>query len=687
MEQLMEITSPFGDAVRFETMQAREELGRLAEYDITVLSAKETLLPKDILGQSVTVIHNGLEAGPRHFNACVTRFGLVGVEGRYFRYRIVAHTWLWLLTRSADCRIFQNKSVPDIVREIFGKYADASFDFRLTGSYAPLEYCVQYRESDFDFVSRLLETEGIYYFLKHAPGKHTVVLCDSISAHKPVVGHPSIRFLPEGGRGRAENKTIGQWMSAREIRTGMTELDDYDFERPSLDLKKSSKVSSSDGGAKFEVYDYPGDYLRTADGERYVKTRLEALRIPYEVMEGRSGVVEIASGATFTLQEHPRDDQNREYLVVSAEYDMVHGGHETGTGQGSSHSCRFTAMPTAEVFRPERRTPRAIVRGPQTAVVVGPAGEEIYTDKYGRVKVQFHWDRLGRKDENASCWVRVSHPWAGKNWGMVALPRIGQEVIVDFLEGNPDRPIITGRVYNAEQMPPYALPANMTQTGIKTRSSKGGSPANFNELRFEDKKGEEQVYVHAERNFDGVIENCETRSIGVDRSKSVGHDETVSVGHDRSESVQNNESISIGVNRDLAVGADASTSVGSNRSITVGSNESHDVGGRRNRRVGGDEHVDIGANLTETIGKNVTLSIGENQSVTVGKDGRVQLGKSYYLEAADAITFKTGDASITLKKDGTITIQGRDIAIKGSGKVSVKASGEVAIKGMKIASN
>jgi len=366
---------------------------------------------------------------------------------------------------------------------------------------------------------------------------------------------------------------------------------------------------------------------------------------------------------------------------------MVHGGHETGAGQGSSHSCRFTAMPTTEVFRPERRTPRAIVREPQTAVVVGPAGEEIYTDKYGRVKVQFHWDRVGRRDENASCWVRVSHPWAGKNWGMVALPRIGQEVIVDFLEGNPDRPIITGRVYNAEQMPPYALPANMTQTGIKTRSSKGGTPANFNELRFEDKKGEEQVYVHAERNFDGVIENCETRSIGVDRSKTVGHDETVSVGHDRIESVQNNESITIGVNRDLTVGADASTAVGSDRSISVGANESHHVGGRRNRSVGGDEHVDIGADLSETVSRNVTLSIGENQSVSVGKDGRVKLGKTYYLEAADAITFKTGDASITLKKDGTITIQGRDITIKGSGKVSVKASSDVVIKGSKIASN
>jgi uncharacterized protein involved in type VI secretion and phage assembly len=375
MEQLMEITSPFGDAVRFETMQAREELGRLAEYDITVLSAKETLLPKDILGQGVTVIHNGLEAGPRHFNACVTRFGLVGVEGRYFRYRIVAHTWLWLLTRSADCRIFQNKSVPDIVREIFGKYPDASFDFRLTGSYPSLDYCVQYRESDFDFISRLLETEGIYYFLKHAPGKHTVVLCDSISAHKPVVGHASIRFLPEGGRGRAENKTIGEWMSAREIRTGMTELDDYDFERPSLE---------------------------------------------------------------------------------------------------------------------------PIVQGPQTAIVVGPAGDEIYTDKYGRVKVQFHWDRYGKKDQNSSCWIRVSHPWAGQNWGMIAIPRIGQEVIVEFLEGDPDRPIITGRVYNADQMPPYALPANMTQTGIKTRSTKGGGVANFNEIRFEDKKGAEQVYIHAE---------------------------------------------------------------------------------------------------------------------------------------------------------------------------------------------
>jgi type VI secretion system secreted protein VgrG len=344
-------------------------------------------------------------------------------------------------------------------------------------------------------------------------------------------------------------------------------------------------------------------------------------------------------------------------------------------------------MPSVEAFRPVQSSIKSLVRGPQTAVVVGPAGEEIYTDKFGRVKVQFHWDRVGKKDENSSCWVRVSHPWAGKNWGMVALPRIGQEVIVDFLEGDPDRPIITGRVYNAEQMPPYTLPGNMTQTGIKSRSTKQGTPDNFNEFRFEDKKGQEQVYVHAEKDFDGIIEHNETRAIGNDRSKTVGHDETVSVSHDRNESVGNNEGISIGVNRSLDVGSNATTSVGANRSITVGKDESHDVSGKRQRSVGKDESVEVGENLSETVGKNVTVSIGENQTLSVGKDSKSQIGKKYYLEAGDEITLKTGDASITMKKDGSITIKGKDITIEGSGKIGVKASGDVVIKGSKIANN
>jgi type VI secretion system secreted protein VgrG len=328
-------------------------------------------------------------------------------------------------------------------------------------------------------------------------------------------------------------------------------------------------------------------------------------------------------------------------------------------------------------------------------VVVGPAGEEIYVDKYGRVKIQFHWDRFGTNDENSSCWVRVSHPWAGKNWGMIAIPRIGQEVIVDFLEGDADQPIITGRVYNADQMPPYDLPANATQTGIKSRSSKGGSTANFNELRFEDKKGSEQVFLHAEKNQDIEVENDETHWVGHDRTKTIDHDETTHVKHDRTETVDNNETISIGKDRSETVGNNETISISKNRTEDVGDNETISIGKNRSETVGENETIDIAKNRDRTVGQNETINIGKNQTIevaeirqtTIGKDDMNQVAKKFYLEAGDEITLKTGNASITMKKDGTIQIKGKDITIIGSGKINAKASGDMVLKGSKIAQN
>jgi type VI secretion system secreted protein VgrG len=389
----------------------------------------------------------------------------------------------------------------------------------------------------------------------------------------------------------------------------------------------------------------------------------------------------------------------------------------------------FTALNSRQDFRPPRSTVKPIVQGPQTAIVVGPSGDEIYTDKYGRVKVQFHWDRYGKKDEHSSCWVRVSHPWAGKNWGFIAIPRIGQEVIVEFLEGDPDQPIITGRVYNAEQMPPYDLPANMTQTGIKTRSSKGGGVANFNELRFEDKKGSEQLFIHAEKNQDIEVENDETHWVGHDRSKTVDHDELVHVKHDRNEQVDNNETIVIGVdqsetvgrNRIVQIGANHSETIGAAMSIVVGANltetvavnyaetvggameltvgaalaitvgaaMAETVGGAKTETVGVSKSESVGSDRTLTVGSNVTESVGGNQTVSVGKDLKETIAGQHVVEvtkeamvqakkvqivADDEISLKTGDAEIIMKKNGDITIKGNKITVKGSGDVIIKGS-------------
>jgi type VI secretion system secreted protein VgrG len=445
----------------------------------------------------------------------------------------------------------------------------------------------------------------------------------------------------------------------------------------------------------------------------------------------------LCAGGLFSLKGYPREDQNREYLVTSVRHSISVDDYHSGSKGGSpaDYTNNFTVIVSKTPFRSARITPKPIVQGPQTAVVTGPAGEEIYTDEHGRVKLKFHWDRHNKKDENSSCWVRVSQLWAGKNWGGIHIPRIGQEVIVEFLEGDPDRPIVTGRVYNGEQVPPYALPANKTQSGIKSRSSKGGSGANFNEIRMEDKKGEEQLYIHAEKNQDNVVENDETTTVGHDRTEDVGHDETIHIGNNRTETVDVDETITIGNNRTETVGVNESITVGANRTRSVGGSESVAVAMQRTHMVGINETigigaaqeigigafqavaigayqtVDIGANQSINIGVNQDTKVGSNQSLAVGGnqsesvDGNVsvsvdgnrgtsikgndslKVGKNLVIDAGDSVTIKTGSASITMKKDGTIVIKGKDITVEGSGKIDAKASKNIVMKGQKILQN
>jgi type VI secretion system secreted protein VgrG len=594
-------------------------------------------------------------------------------------------------------------TVPDIVKKVLGDEATNSFKFELTGSYAPWNYCVQYRETDLNFVSRLLEAEGIYYYIRHEDGRHTMVMTDSSSKHEAFQSDP-IPFVAPEDLVRGDIEHINSWTLIREIQPAVYAHSDYDFEKPSVNLLTQKAAPYGFQAATHEIFDYPGEYIVAKDGSQDAAVRIEEFVAQFATAQGTSNVRPLTVGFTFKMTGSPRADQNAEHLVTAATYDLSFTNYESiPDPEGAHYSCGFVAIPVKQPFRPKRLTPRPFVQGPQTAVVVGPAGEEIFTDKYSRVKVQFHWDRQGKKDADSSCWIRVSQPWAGKGWGAIAIPRIGQEVIVDFLEGDPDQPIITGRVYNAEQMPPYALPANMTQTGIKTRSSLGGAPDNFNEIRFEDKKGAEQLFIHAEKNQDIEVENDETHWVGHDRKKTIDHDETTHVKHDRTETVDNNETITIGVNRTESVGKEESITIGGNRtesvaknetiSITknriesVGENEGVDIGKDRTLSVGKNESIDIGDSRTDSVGKNETVQIGKNRQGNVGENDSLKVGKNYLVDAGDSITIKTGSASITMKKDGTITLKGKDITIEGSGKVNVKASSDVVIKGSKVTQN
>jgi type VI secretion system secreted protein VgrG len=669
-----ELTTPLGgDALLFRAMRGHEELGRLSRFELSALSARGDIAPGDLLGKSVTVTielrAGGRRYSERHLHGYVTHFAQAGMVGRYYEYRLTVRPWLWFLTRTADCRIFQDKTVPEIVKAVFGDHpAVASFEDGLTGTYAKREYCVQYRESDFAFVSRLLEEEGIYYYFEHGKGQHVMKLVDSYSGHRRLAPGWEISYYASGEKVRADEEFIHAWTFGVGIQPGFVALDDYDFTKPKADLAARAKLVQAHERADYEWFDAPGEYLDPGMGEQYARARIDEFHARYEQAEAVCNVRALEVGRLFTLTNAPRRDQEREYLVVRAESELRDNAYESAaTDEAATYRCTFTALQSQQQFRPARTTRRPTVKGLHSAVVVGPANEEIWCDRYGRVKVQFHWDRYGKKNENSSCWIRVSHPWAGANWGMVALPRIGQEVVVDFLEGDPDQPLIVGRVYNADQMPPYDLPANKTQTGIKSRSALKGGPANFNEIRFEDKKDAEQLYIHAERNQDIEVEKDETHTVGNDRTKTIGHDEKTEIGHNRTEHVVADEFITVGGNRTRGVDGNEvvgvkltrTHGVGINELITVGGAQEILVGGLRTVTVGGAQIVAVGLHMTETVGRSLSISAGTE------------------------ITLQTGASSIVMRKDGTITIEGKEITIAASEKIKVSAQRELEMDGGK----
>lgn len=710
----------------FHRLEGQEQLGRLYRYRLVLLGERADIALEELLGKgmTVTVLLEGDQR--RHFHGLVACAAYVGQEGIYSRYEVELVPWLWFLGRGRDCRIFQHKSVPEIVQTVFEGWSVADFELKLDESYAPRDYTVQYRESDLDFVCRLLEDEGIYFFHRHRDGGHTLVLADGEAAHAAAPGYERLPFFPPDQPARRERDHVFAWLAQADVRPGTATLRDFDFEKPRADLTGTDADPKPHALAAAEVYDYPGGYRELALGDRRARVRLEELQVDHVRAKGEANAGGIACGNRLDLERHPRADQNRTYLVVAAGYDIQSEGYRSAADTGREQFlCTFEAQELRVPFRPSRTTPRPSVGGPQTATVTGPAGEEIHTDKYGRVKVQFHWDRQGKRDQDSSCWVRVSQAWAGAAWGGIHIPRIGQEVIVDFLEGDPDQPIITGRVYNALAMPPYGLPANATQSGIKSNSSKGGGGSN--ELRFEDKKGAEQVWLHAQKNEDIVVENDktekvghdETIAIGNDRGESVGHDETLAVGNNRTRTVGVNETVTVGSNQAVTVGgmrtdtvalaevrtvgAAQQQTVGAARNVSVGAIQAHEVGLSDSWQIGTSRSVDIGTSDSLNTGSDRSADIGGgdslkvakdrsgdvsgNDSLTVGKDGTITIGKNLAISAGDQITITTGKASITMKKDGTITIAGKDITIDASGKINVKASGNITMKGQKILQN
>lgn len=532
--RLIKLETPLGkDKLLVQSFSGEEEISRLFRFHLDLVSEEPSIKPEDIVGKNVTlIVMQSDESTERCFNGYISRFSHLPSRGRYSHYQAEIVPWPWFLTLAADCKIFQEKTVPDIIEEVFGQFGFNDYRFDNQGQHNAREYCVQYRESAFQFVSRLLEEEGIFYFFEHEKGKHTLVMADHKGSHQPCPYQNEIDLELSAGTGFSrENDTISNWERHYEYRTGKWSQTDYNFETPSTKLFTTvDTIVKLDKNKSYEVYDYPGEYLNKGDGDTLTKLRMEEEEVGYDVVSGNSDCRSMVSGFKFTLKRHPQRDQNKTYILTS----VAHSGQQSGfAGEDEQYDAHyansFRCIPDSVTFRPSRLTPRPVVRGTQTAVVVGPSGEEIYTEGHGRVKVQFPWDRVGQKDDKSSCWIRVSQPWAGKGWGAVWLPRIGQEVVVDFLEGDPDRPIIIGRVYNAEQPPPYSLPGDQTQSGFKSRSSKGGGTDDFNEIRFEDKKGSEMITVHAQKDLDTTVENDETRLVENNRTTTIVNNETKTI--------------------------------------------------------------------------------------------------------------------------------------------------------------
>jgi len=505
--QPIDLVGPLADTFLFHRMTAREELGRLFELSVDCLSKDFAVRSTDLLGRTLTVRLELPRGGWRYFDGHVCRFGYLGVtaSGRYARYHLLVRPWLWFLTRSADCRIFQDKTVPEILREVFREHGFSDIEEALYGEYRRWEYCVQYRETDFDFVSRLMEQEGIYYYFRHehedGRGRHILVLADDYSAHVRGAGYETVHFQRATEARPGEIESIGEWRVSHEIEPDVYSLGDFDFTRPKAGLLVSRRAAPEVQPATGQVYDYPGEYRTRAEGDAYVRTRMEELQARHERVHGTASARGLAVGNLFALHDHPRSDQNREYLVVSALHTLRSMAYESELEPESPtapvYACELTAMPSHLPYRSPRITRRPVVEGPQTAIVVGPAGEKVWTDQYARVKVRFHWDHRDSDtagaaipDERRSCWLRVSQNWAGQQWGEMYLPHVGQEVIVSFLEGDPDRPLVTGRVYNADNMPPLDLPAGKYKS-VVARDHYG------NELVFDGTPGSEHILMYS----------------------------------------------------------------------------------------------------------------------------------------------------------------------------------------------
>jgi type VI secretion system secreted protein VgrG len=674
--RLLAIATPLGaDVLLLDQVSGRERMSGLFRFEVELLAEPDkaaSVKPEALLGENVTIGISYDTGKFRWINGLVSRFGIGSVDSRFAHFTAEIVPWLWLLTLSADCRIFQDKTVPEIVKQVFQDLGYKDFKDSLSGSYTKLDYCVQYRETHFNFVSRLLEREGIFYYFEHENGKHTMVLADAPSVHKPC----AIPRAPyQQGPDKVQDR-VQRWTVAQEMRSGKHIMRDYNFQLPgnALEVNEPTTLTLSNI-SKLEVFDYPGAYAHRfvepdkrlgnvqPEGQTLARLRMEEDEAAHKQLQGGSTCRTFVPGFRFDLGNHPRAEQNGAYVLAALDLEAVQSPtYYSGYGSQSAapYENTFVCIPHKVRFRPPRATPTPVVQGLQSAIVVGRKGEEIFTDKYGRVKVQFHWDRRGKRDESSSCWVRVAHSVAGKRWGEFTLPRIGQEVLIAFLEGDADEPIIVGGVYNAEQMPPYELPDEMTKSMIKTNSSKGGD--GFNELRFEDRSGKEQIFIHAERNLDLRIKN--------DRMELVGNDMHLIVDKDQKEQVKGNKHLHVEKDHVEKIDQNMQLTVGSDQDIAIKGGKKETIGAANDLHVKGDRKQKVDGTLSVQAGMNYQEKAGMNYAMDAGMAVHIKGGMTVVIEGGLQCTLKGPGGFIDINPAG-VTIQGTLVMINSGGAAGV----------------
>lgn len=664
------ITTPLGkDVLILKGFEGTEYISKPFFYRLQMFSSNKEIDLSQVVGKSVTVNIYSNGDNTRYINGIVGRFTLVQGDplSEVAMYEAEIHPWLWMLTFRADCRIFQAKTAVEIIEKVFSDAGYTDYKSSLTKTYPQREYCVQYRETDFNFVSRLMEEEGIFYFFEQADGSHTLVMGDDPSAHSDCPTTSTITYRANVVQRQIEEDIVSICKLEQAVVSSGYGLNDYNFTTPSTSLHVTSNGTGNGG----TIEDYPGNHGDTGGGERLSQEHLESVEAMKTVMTVSGRCRSLIAGYKVTLQSHPRSDFNTSYVMVSL--------HIKATLE--DYVATAHCIPSTVPFSPPMETRRPIIPSTQTALVVGKAGEEIWVDSYGRIKVQFYWDRVGQKDENSSCWIRVAQGWAGKTWGIMFIPRIGQEVVVSFLEGNPDRPLITGAVYNAEQTVPYALPGNQTKSTIKSQSSKNGQ-GKFNEFRFEDNIGSEEIYIHAQKDENLVVENDVTRTIKHNETTTITNDCTLTINHDNTITVKNNRS------RTVSDGNDSLTVSTGTRSVTVQGKETH------TNHDAFDHTVD--SNYTLTVKGNLTISVTGDlkitaKSITMESSSAgvtVKAATSMLSQSGTSLDIKSGTAmkltagvGLDLKATAALNAEGLTATVKGSTTSEVSGGAMLTLKG------